>query len=280
MEKTLITYSFIILTVLLFLWGLYFRMSIYLQGGVAGAEGAGTWKKFRVLWGRAWNNFWKHPLWYLKVLGVDVLFHKKLLGQSFYRWLAHTFIVWGIIVVIAVHIIKLLSVFCLAGMDRGIGFFSFAHLFETGTFCHFLEFLLSAFGLITLIGCIMSIVRRFFLRPNQLLTEEEDIISIFFIFFLVLSGFVAQGLLIAIPDIVSAHYYMGGFSDNWVNYWMAVQSSLLADNAFIETIQARPGLFWYIHIIPGLFWFIYLPHSKLLHIFTSSVTVIADHVKA
>ncbi|MFO8165496.1 MAG: respiratory nitrate reductase subunit gamma [Thermodesulfobacteriota bacterium] len=279
MEKTIITYSFIILTVLIFLWGLYFRMSIYLQGSIAGAEGAGTWKKFRVLWGRTWKNFWKHPLWYTKVLAIDVLFHKKLLDQSFYRWLAHTLIVWGIIIIIAVHIIKLLSEFCLAGMDREITFFSFAYLFETGTFCHFLEFLLSAFGLITLVGCILAIVRRFFLRPNQLLTEEEDIISIFFIFFLVLSGFVTQGLLIAAPDIVSAHYYMGGFSDNWVNYWMAVQSSLLANNAFIKTIHSRPELFWYIHIIPGLLWFIYLPHSKLLHIFTSSVTVIANKVK-
>jgi nitrate reductase gamma subunit len=255
-------------------------MSIYLQGSVEGAEGAGKWKKLSILWGRAWKGFWKYPFWYIKVLFIDVIFHKKLFGQSFYRWLAHTLIVWGIIVIIVVHIIKLLATFCLAGLSREISFFSFAHAFETGTFCHFLEFLLSAFGFITLIGCILSMVRRFFIRPDQLLTEEQDILSIFFILFLVLSGFIAQGLLIAVPDIVSAHYYMGGFSDNWVNYWMAVQSSLLNNNAFIQTIQSRPEVFWYVHIIPGLLWFIYLPHSKLLHIFTSSVTVIADHVKA
>jgi len=279
MEKTIITYSFFILTVLIFLWGLWFRINIYLQGSIEGMEIAGKWKKFIILFRRAWKTFWGNPFWYIKVILIDVIFHKKLLGQSFYRWLAHTLIVWGIIVIVAVHIIKLFGTFCLAGLSREIPFFSFAYVFETGTFCHFLEFFLSAFGVITLIGCILSIIRRFFLRPSQLLTEEEDIISIFFIFFLVISGFIAQGLLIATPDIVSAHDYMGAFTENWVNSWMGIQSSLLNKITIIETLRSRPEVFWYVHMIPGLIWFIYLPHSKLLHIFTSSVTVIANKVK-
>jgi nitrate reductase gamma subunit len=279
MEKTIVTYSFFVITVLIFFWGLWFRMSMYLLGSVEGAEDAGKWEKFTILWGRAWKIFWKNPLWYIKVIVIDVIFHKKLFGQSFYRWLAHTLIVWGIIVIVAVHIIKLLSTFCLAGLSREISFFSFAHAFETGTFCHFLEFLMSAFGIITLIGCLMSIIRRFFVRPDQLLTEEEDIISIFFILFLVISGFIAQGLLIAVPDIVSAHDYMGEFTENWINSWMAVETSFLNKITFMEAIQSRPEIFWYIHIIPGLIWFVYLPHSKLLHIFTSSVTVVANKVK-
>jgi len=279
MEKTLITYSFFILTVLIFFWGLWFRMSMYLLGSVEGAEDAGKWKTFTILWGRVWRSFWSKPLWYSKAIAIDVIFHKKLFGQSFYRWLAHTLIVWGIIVVVAVHIIKLLSTFCLAGLNREIPLFSFAHAFETGTFCHFLEFLISAFGIITLIGCLMSIVRRFFLRPDQLLTEEEDIISLFFILFLVISGFIAQGLLIAIPDVVSAHDYMGGFTENWVNYWMGATTGFLNKITLMETLQSRPEVFWYVHIIPGLIWFVYLPHSKLLHIFTSAATVVANKIK-
>jgi len=279
MEKTLITYSFFILTVLIFFWGLWFRMSMYLQGSIKGAEGAGKWEKFTILLVRAWKTFWRNPLWYIKVIVIDVIFHKKLFGQSFYRWLAHTLIVWGIIIIVAVHIIKLLSTFCLAGLSREIPLFSFAHAFETGTFCHFLEFLMSAFGIIALIGCLMSIIRRFFLRPDQLLTEEEDIISIFFILFLVISGFIAQDLLIAIPDVVSAHDYMGEFTENWVNYWMGAETGFLNKINLMETLRSRPEVFWYVHIIPGLIWFVYLPHSKLLHIFTSAVTVVANKVK-
>jgi hypothetical protein len=32
-------------------------------------------------------------------------------------------------------------------------------------------------------------------------------------------------------------------------------------------------------VVPSLIFFIYIPHSKLLHIFTSSITVIADRRK-
>jgi len=68
-------------------------MSIYLQGSIEGAEEAGKWEKFILLFRRAWKTFWGNPFWHIKVIVIDVIFHKKLLGQSFYRWLAHTLIV-------------------------------------------------------------------------------------------------------------------------------------------------------------------------------------------
>jgi hypothetical protein len=67
----------------------------------------------------------------------------------------------------------------------------------------FLDFFLEFFSFLILVGCVMDIVRRFFLRSDQLRTEE-DITSLIFI---------------------------------------------------------------------------YIPHGKLLHIFTSSVTVVADRQK-
>jgi hypothetical protein len=33
-------------------------------------------------------------------------------------------------------------------------------------------------------------------------------------------------------------------------------------------------------VVPSLIFLIYIPHSKLLHIFTSSMTVISDRQKA
>jgi nitrate reductase gamma subunit len=37
---------------------------------------------------------------------------------------------------------------------------------------------------------------------------------------------------------------------------------------------------WYLHVVPSLLFLIYIPHSKLLHIFTSSMTVVSDRQKA
>jgi hypothetical protein len=44
-------------------------------------------------------------------------------------------------------------------------------------------------------------------------------------------------------------------------------------------MKLNADFLWYGHVIPSLLWFIYIPHSKLLHIFTSSMTVVADRRK-
>jgi nitrate reductase gamma subunit len=44
-------------------------------------------------------------------------------------------------------------------------------------------------------------------------------------------------------------------------------------------MKINADFLWYFHVVPSLVFFIYLPHSKLLHIFTSSMTVVSDRQK-
>jgi nitrate reductase gamma subunit len=274
MDKHLIFYVMFIPTVILFLGGMAFRMGIWLEGTLEGAPNATKWEKFRILLRRGWRRFRERPEWYIKVLIADVIFHRKLFGQSFFRWLAHTLIVFGFIVVLAVHAIKIIVNF---GLSRNLTLFSFVDTFTRGSFCHLLEFLLSIFGFIILIGCLLAIIRRFLIRPDQLITEEEDIVSLIFILILGVTGFLIQAIFIASPDVVAVHDYMGEPTSNWINYWMGIESIFL--NEIMENLPVRSDTLWYLHIVPSLIWFIYIPHSKLLHIFTSSVTVFADRQK-
>lgn len=278
MDKHLIFYGMFIPTVILFLGGMGFRMGIWLEGTLEGAENATTKReKFKILLRRGWRRFWERPGWYIKVLIADVIFHRKLFGQSFSRWLAHTLLVFGFVATFIVDMVKGVTTGYLVEWSKSFPLLSFAHEFETGSVRPLLDFFLEFFSFLILVGCVMAIVRRFFLRPDQLRTEEEDITSLLFILFLELSGFFIEGYRIAHPEVVGAHNYMANFTPASANNWVSFGGYFLSQ--FLKDIKLNADFLWYFHVIPSLIFFIYIPHSKLLHIFTSSMTVIADRQK-
>jgi len=277
MEKHSIFYAMFIPSMFLFLLGLGFRLSLYLQGTLEGEENATSWRKFVILMGRGWRGFRKKPLWYLRVLISDVIFHRKLYGQSFYRWLTHSLLVFGFVATFLVDMIKGFTTGYLVEWSRSLPVFSFAHAFETGRIRPFLDFSLEFFSFLILAGCVLAIVRRFIFKPDQLRTEEEDIITLLFILFLELSGFFIEGYRIAHPEVVTRRVYMANFTPPSANNWLSFGGFLLS--LFLKEMTVDPDFLWYLHVIPSLIFFIYIPHSKLLHIFTSSVTVIADRAK-
>lgn len=276
MEKHTIFYAMFIPSLILFLWGMGFRLSLYLRGRIKGAEDATHWQKIRILLRRGWDEFWKRPLWYFQIVITDVIFHRKLYGQSFYRWLTHTLLVFGFVATFIVDMIKGLTTGYLVEWSHSIPFLSFAHAFETGNIRPFLDFFLEFFSFLILVGCIMALVRRFILRPPQLRTEEEDITSLLFILFLELSGFFIEGYRIAHSEVVAHRVYMANFTPSSANNWVSFGGYSLS--FLLKGVEINPDFLWYFHVIPSLIFFIYIPHSKLLHIFTSSATVIGERM--
>lgn len=277
MDKHIIFYAMFIPSFALFLWGMWFRMSLYLQGTLRGAENAKPMEKLKILIRRGWRGFWARPIWYIKILISDVIFHKKLFGQSFYRWLTHTLLVFGFIATFIVDMVKGLTTGYLVEWSHTIPALSFAYAFETGSVRPFLDFSLEFFSFLILIGCVLAIIRRFILRPNQLRTEEEDITTLIFILFLELSGFFIEGYRIAHPEVTASRTYLANFTPTSANNWLSFGGYFLS--LFLRGIKIDANFLWYFHVVPSLIWFIYIPHSKLLHIFTSSVTVFADRSK-
>ncbi|MFB3887162.1 MAG: respiratory nitrate reductase subunit gamma [Thermodesulfobacteriota bacterium] len=277
MDKHFIFYAMFIPSLVLFLWGMCFRISLYLQGTIKGAEGAQPFRKLTILMQRGWKGFWARPGWYVKVLIRDIIFHKKLFGQSSYRWLAHTLLVFGFIATFTVDMIKGLSTGYLVEWSKTIPALSFAHAFETGSVRPFLDFFLEFFSFLILVGCMLAIIRRFILRPDQLKTEEEDITTLVFILFLELSGFFIEGYRIAHQEVVASRVYLANFTPASANNWLSFGGYFLS--LFLKNLRINADFLWYFHVVPSLIWLIYIPHSKLLHIFTSSVTVLADRSK-
>jgi len=277
MNKHFIFYTMFLPSFVLLLWGLWFRMSLYLQGTIEGVEDATQGEKLKILMGRGWRSFRARPGGYLQVLITDVIFHKKLYGQSFYRWLTHTLLVFGFVATFTVDMIKGFTTGYLVEWSQWIPALSFAHAFETGAIRPFLDFFLEFFSFLILVGCVLAIIRRFVIKPKQLRTEEEDIITLLFILFLVLSGFFIEGYRIAHPEVTASRVYMANFTPASANSWVSFGGYFLAQ--FLRNVQINADFLWYFHVVPSLVWLIYIPHSKLLHIFTSSLTVLIDRTE-
>lgn len=277
MEKHLIFYLMFIPTMILFLLGMWFRANLYLQGSLKGMETATPGKKLVTLAASGWKGFRKRPGRYLQIFLTDAIFHKRLYGQSFYRWLAHTLLVFGFIATFIVDMIKGFTTGYLAAWSDSLPFLSFAHAFKTGPVRPFLDFFLELFSFFILVGCLMAMVRRFFIKPDQLRTEEEDIVTLVFIFYMVASGFFIEGYRIAHPEVVAERVYMADFTPPSANNWISFFGYFLS--FFLKEVTINPHFLWYAHVIPCLVWFVYIPHSKFIHIFTSTITVMADRAK-
>ena len=277
MNKHLIFYVMFFPTVVFFIWGMSQHLGIWLEGSVEGAENATKAVKLKILLRKGWKGFWARPGFFVKVLFADVIFHQKLFHKSFFRWLAHTLLVFGFVATFVVDMIKGTTTGYLVELSHTIPAFAFAHVFETGAIRPFLDFFLEFFSFLILVGCVLAIVRRFVIRPDQLRTEEEDITTLLFILFLELSGFFIEGYRIAHPEVVQARTYMANFTPESANNWISFGGYFLS--LFLKDVKMNADFLWYFHVVPSLIWIAYIPHSKLLHIFTSSVTVFSDRQK-
>ena len=277
MSKHLIFYLMFFPTVIFFVWGMGLHLSVWLEGTIEGAGKATKWEKFKILSRRGWSAFWARPGYFVRILITDVIFHQKLYHQSFYRWLSHSLLVFGFVATFVVDMIKGFTTGYLVELSHYVPAFSFAHVFETGAIRPFLDFFLEFFSFLILVGCVMAIVRRFLLRPDQLRTEEEDITTLLFILFLEVSGFFIEGYRIAHPEVVQAKTYLANFTPASANNWISFGGYFVS--LFLRNVSISADFLWYFHVVPSLIWIIYIPHSKLLHIFTSSVTVFSDRAK-
>jgi len=71
---------------------------------------------------------------------------------------------------------------------------------------------------------------------------------------------------------------MANFTPASANNWISFGGYFLS--LFLKNIKIDANFLWYFHVVPSLIFFIYIPHSKLLHMFTSSMTVISDRQRA
>ena len=201
-----------------------------------------TWSRFRGVIRRELAN----PAAMRRTLVDDVLLHRTLLSVSGLRWLKHTLIFWGFGLMFAA---ELLAVF----VREGFPAFGWTDIWEMASHPVRLafDFVYDFTGLMVLVGCALAIGWRIVVQG----TEEQkftDTPTAVFLFLVVLSGFVVEGMrLAAMPGAWNDVSFVG-----IVFAWMVPAAG--PGSGPFETL-------WLVHVLGSCAFIAYVPMKRLVH---------------
>ncbi|MFQ5935580.1 MAG: respiratory nitrate reductase subunit gamma [Acidiferrobacterales bacterium] len=183
-----------------------------------------------------------------RTLVDDVLVQKSLLSVSGFRWLRHTLIFWGFILMFLVELAAVvfreaLPAFGLPDLWREAG-----HPLRLA-----FNFAFDFFGLMVLVGCIMALVWRAIVnRTDQ--QKFTDTPTALFLLFVVLSGFLVEAIRLAVAP---SQPYAGA---EFVGYFMAV---FLPESSRFISAAYEP--LWLVHVLGSCLFIAYVPVKRLVH---------------
>ena len=118
------------------------------------------------------------------------------------------------------------------------------------------SFITDFLGFLAIVGVLMVVFRRYVLRPDRLDNTPDDAIVLTWLFVILITGFLIEGLRIAAT------------SDPWTS-WQPFGS--LAATLFAsmtpEAQESAHRVLWWLHGILVMGIMVYLPYSKLFHVF-------------
>jgi nitrate reductase gamma subunit len=238
------------------------RIIVYLLGFIALAFlFYGLYRRY-FLWRRLSQNqqsipldhFWKR----MQLLLIDGLLQRRLL-REFYPGFMHAFLLWGFIILFLGTItIAVQEDFTLPLM--GIHFLK-------GHFYLFYKLILNIAGLLVLIGILMALVLRYVIRPARLSRSYEDGIILIWIFIILTSGFILEGLRIYSLKADWEVYSIGGWIVSEIISKIGVQSS---------RILPLHMMVWWVHLLIAFIFIATLPFSKLIHLLTSPSNIVIN----
>lgn len=175
----------------LFLAGMWFSFSRWLQGNVGGSSGESTGRKLGAVLRVALGTIFSTRLWVLiKTFIVEAWFNRRLYRNSFWRWLNHFLLLSGLLLLFTLSGISALSDKVL------IHFFHLEHVPWIGMWVnpdHPITALLNEIGAVLMsVGLIFFVVRRYCTRVPQLRTGPMDTWMVVGLGLILLSGWVAE----------------------------------------------------------------------------------------
>jgi Fe-S oxidoreductase/nitrate reductase gamma subunit len=232
-------YILVLLTAIVFLYGIARRVLRWRKGRAEKRPG----------------NFWTR-LWSVV---TQVLGQRRTLDER-YPGLMHFTIFWGMLV-LAIGT-------ALATIDWDVTHLFFGFQILTGWFYVIYELVLDILGLLVILGLGLAIYRRYISRPSRLQNfplktlAGDDAYILIMLTFIVLSGYLTEGLRIAVTQ------------PEWAA-WSPIGSLIAA--AFLSitdpTNQTLHLIIWSLHIVTAFGLLASLPFTKLFHIFSVPLNI-------
>ena len=235
--------------------GLFYNVMIWMEGSVSGADSAAPpAKKFFLSLRKLLKAVFSRD--FGKILSsfiLEVIFLRKFWGISKVRWIVHGLILFGFM---GIFILDIVTTIALEIFD------SRSFIEPTGWGKLWIrDFGFDLLGLMIMVGLAGAIVRRFVIRPKQLVTGAEDVVSVLLLLIVVFSGFVLEGIGMAsgIPGHESPEVY------SFVGSIFSAISPAVSVDGYAQL--------WFLHALVSLALIIYIPFSKLFHIFSAPLAM-------
>lgn len=217
-------------------------------------------------------NQWRRRVRDFVTIGiVDGLLHRKFFGvtgglghgtglrraltpQEFYPGLVHFLIFTGAIVLFLGSFLDFISHY-------------FFHFLQ-GTFYLGYSVVTDSFGILIIIGVILALLRRYIQKPERLDNRLDDLVILLLILTVVVTGFVVEGLRLAVTELETAPDWAPWSPGGYV---CALALKGLSDGALLTMHVAA----WWLHALLSLGAIVYvsLYYSKLLHIVWGPINV-------
>lgn len=233
--KAVFFYSLGGLTFFLIVFGFYLRYQLWHIG------------KEKEKWNR-WKERWKG-------LFIYVFGQRRVLRNPF-PGVSHLLLFWSFLILslsILIIFIQEYVFFPLFGM----------RLIDFETYPYF-RLILDFFGSVGLIGTILLVCRRYIQRPKELDNQRTDTVSLLLLLFIFLTGFSLTGIRNQI------------YQSSW-SHWAPMASFM--GRTLTKFFRDGSGLkicfssLWWIHVFLSLTFLSYLSFSKLLHLFSSPLSI-------
>lgn len=181
--------------------------------------------------------------------------HKRTLSET-YPGISHFILFWGFVVLF----LGTLIIFLQEDVFSPIFNLFFLH----GSIYLWFSLILDLFGLLAIIGVLLALYRRYIIKPDRLDNIFDDFFSLILILLVLITGFLTEGTRIAStrPDFERWSFFGWQIAKLFNPLWTESNSLLIWHRVF-----------WWIHLGLAFLFIGYLGYSKLLHIFSSSLSV-------
>ncbi|MCK5162480.1 MAG: respiratory nitrate reductase subunit gamma [Desulfobacula sp.] len=245
---------------LIFVAGIFSMIAFWFKGSVKGEE-TSLHKKISLSSDSIWNTLFSKQFFSLiKTFILDVLFQRRILKESVSRWSMHSLIFTAVLLRFGLALFTAVGFYfnpegnwMTALIDKNHWFTAFAN---------------DLLGLFILLGIIWAVVKRFIVKPDYVVSEYQDNITLVIIGSLVLLGFFLEGariLVTGIPFDTAVYSFVGYIVSK-------VFSIFPFDWASIYPVM------WYAHGVVAAVFIAWLPFGKMRHIFNTPLTYFIETV--
>ena len=255
-------------------------------------------------------------LLFIKAFILDVLLQKRILKESFSRWIMHMLLYGGFMLLLLMH-----------ALEKFVSAKLFSDYYST---VNPFMFLRDFFGFMVVVGIGIAIFRRFIMKVPRLKTSGMDVYAIFIVVVIIFSGILLEGVKITSHtafqgmvmdyagldedgdaeeiealesywvekfDVVSPNV-QGPFEEEileqgmvshevncaechsppgWAFTGYAVAKTIKPMALTLDNADAA-NILWYIHFLACFIGLAYLPFSKMFHIISTPVSLLANAV--